>query len=195
MGSSSVTGEVVIPDVEVIWRTRRTSMVAAVAAYCGQRDLAVDAVDEAFARALTRRARVEAMASPEGWILTVAFNTARRSAKRSGRRRAAERVDQERAGGWIEPHDPRFELWAAVRELPERQRMAIALRYLADLTEPQIAELMGVAVGTVGASLTAARRTLAGRLALSDAPDARGAPGGTDATAVPDDHIEEGGAR
>jgi RNA polymerase sigma-70 factor (ECF subfamily) len=173
-----VDGGLVVADVEEIWRSRRSSMVAAVAACCGSRDLAVDAVDEAFARALAKRSTVESMASPGGWILTVAINAARRGAKRSNRRRTLERVDHaSQASGWIEPTDPRFELWSAVRDLPDRQRMAVALRYLADLTEPQIAEVMGIAVGTVGSSLTAARRTLAARLAVSD-DDGSGEEGG-----------------
>ena len=171
MARSGVADEVA-NDVEAIWRTRRTSMVATLAAFCGQRDLAVEAVDEAFARSLAKRAVVESMPSPEGWILTVAINVAKRNAKRTTRRRTLERVDHDAQGpDWIEPSDPRFELWSAVRELPDRQRMAVALRYLADLTEPQIAEVMGIAVGTVGSSLTAARRTLASRLAIVDAFD------------------------
>jgi len=156
----------VVNDLEALWRTRRTAMVATVAAFCGRRDLAVEAVDEAFARAVARRDQVEAMDSPAGWILTVAFNEVRRSLGRSERRRRAEEAAP--GVGWIEPGDPRIELWTAVRDLPERQRMAVALRYLADLSEPQIAEVMDVAVGTVSASLTAARRSLASRLAIDD---------------------------
>jgi DNA-directed RNA polymerase specialized sigma24 family protein len=34
-------------------------------------------------------------------------------------------------------------LWAAVRRLPERQRMAVALRYVVDLDHAQIAEALG----------------------------------------------------
>ena len=141
-------------------------MVATVAAFCGQRDRAIDAVDEAFARAVSQRSRVEAMSSPEGWILTVAFNEVKRGITRSARRRRAEETAP--AASWIEPHDPRFDLWTAVGDLPDKQRQAVALRYLADLSEPQIAEVMGVAVGTVSASLAAARRSLAARLAIDD---------------------------
>ena len=34
-------------------------------------------------------------------------------------------------------------LWARVRELPEKQRQAVSLRYLADLSHKEIAEIMG----------------------------------------------------
>jgi RNA polymerase sigma-70 factor (ECF subfamily) len=59
---------------------------------------------------------------------------------------------------------PHPELWAEVRSLPERQRIAVVLRYVADLPEAEIAEAMGVARGTVAATLSAARKQLALRL-------------------------------
>jgi RNA polymerase sigma factor (sigma-70 family) len=153
-------------DLSILFRQRRTALIATLAAISGDRDAAADAVDEAFVRAFERRARVEAMDSSAGWVLTVALNVLRRSKRRSGRRRLAE---QGAAGtDWIAPSDPRHEVWAAVAALPRREREAVALRYLADLTEPQIAEVMGVAVGTVGATLTSARRRLAATLETAD---------------------------
>lgn len=57
------------------------------------------------------------------------------------------------------------EVWEAVRSLPVRQRTAIALRYVLDYTEAQIAQVMRVRPGTVAATLAAARRRLAELLA------------------------------
>jgi RNA polymerase sigma factor (sigma-70 family) len=67
------------------------------------------------------------------------------------------------------PVELRPEVWAAVRALSARQREAIALRYVLDLSEAQVAEAMGVAVGTASATLAAARSRL-GEL-LSDPAD------------------------
>jgi RNA polymerase sigma factor (sigma-70 family) len=39
--------------------------------------------------------------------------------------------------------------WALVKTLPSRQRAAIALRYYADLSVTETAEVMGVSVGSV----------------------------------------------
>jgi RNA polymerase sigma factor (sigma-70 family) len=161
----SVLDEPLAADLEGLFRQRRSALVGAVAAITNDRDLAADAVDEAFTRAFARRARVEAMASPSAWVLTVALNHVRKGRRRGARRRQAEERSVGYAGRpWIEPHDPRHELWAAVARLPERERTAVALRYLADLTEPQVADVMGIAPGTVGASLTSARRKLAAAL-------------------------------
>lgn len=133
-------------------------MVRALAAVVGDVDEAV----EAFARALERWPQVSGMASPTGWVYRVGLNVARRRARRAGlHRRLAGRHTV--ASVRLEPVDA--ELWAAVRRLPARQRTAVALRYIADLSEAVIAEVMGVAPGTVSATLHAARRRLAAQLA------------------------------
>jgi RNA polymerase sigma-70 factor (ECF subfamily) len=59
-------------------------------------------------------------------------------------------------------------LVAAVAALPERQRLAVTLRYQCDLTQSQIAEVMGVAPGTIAAMLSTARRNLRAALAAQD---------------------------
>lgn len=64
----------------------------------------------------------------------------------------------------VQPPELDLELWEAVRDLPERMRTAVALRYVADLTEREVADIMGIAAGTVAATLHAARRKLAERL-------------------------------
>jgi RNA polymerase sigma factor (sigma-70 family) len=152
-----------------LFQERRTALIATVTAISGDRDAATEAVDEAFVRGFERREWVETMASPTGWLLTVALNELRRSKRRAARRRVAEQCAA--TVEWIAQSDPRHEVWAAVATLPRREREAIALRYLADLTEPQIAEVMGIAVGTVGATLTAARRKLATSLQVDDSDD------------------------
>jgi len=60
-------------------------------------------------------------------------------------------------------------VWRAVRALPDRQRTAIVLRYVADLPEVDIAEAMHVSRGTVASNLSDARRSLARYLGDHDA--------------------------
>lgn len=137
-------------------------VISLVLVACDDVDVAADSADEAFARALDRWGRVESMRSPEAWVCRVALNVMRR---RMRRRTLEQRLvgRQPPRGGADEPivHP---ELWAAIRRLPERQRLAVLLRYVADLSEADIADAMGIARGTVSSSLAAARASLAGVL-------------------------------
>jgi RNA polymerase sigma factor (sigma-70 family) len=137
-------------------------LVATMYLVCGNRAAASDAVDEACARAFERWSRVRAMESPTGWTLVVARN-ALRTTSRADRRRvtAHRRVEQVRGAP---PPDMHLEVWDAVRRLPRRQREVVALRYLGDLRERDIAEVLAIAPGTVARALHDARQSLAGML-------------------------------
>jgi RNA polymerase sigma factor (sigma-70 family) len=54
---------------------------------------------------------------------------------------------------------------AAVAALPPRQRETVVLRYFEDLSEADIAQLLGCSTGTVKSQLSKARSTLAESLA------------------------------
>ena len=64
---------------------------------------------------------------------------------------------------------------AALGELPEPQRHALALAYFGGYTQREIAQLTGVPLGTVKTRMFAAMRRLQGRLAIVANP----AEGGT----------------
>jgi RNA polymerase sigma-70 factor (ECF subfamily) len=131
-------------------------------------DLARDVAAEAFTRAYSSWARVATLESPDGWVWTVAYNVLRRHF----RRRALEsRILRHAvtAASSPAPGVVSDDVWDAVRSLPMRQRTAIALRYVLDLPQAEIAAVMGVAPGTVSATLVAARKRLAEALASDDA--------------------------
>jgi RNA polymerase sigma factor (sigma-70 family) len=126
--------------------------------------LAEEATAEAFAKAFACWDRVRMMTSPAGWVVRVARNEAHdRFRRRRLEARAANR--RMRAAHVPPPPEPHDALWGAVRALPERTRMAVALRYVADLPEADIAAVMGVTRGTVAATLSHARKQLAAVLA------------------------------
>lgn len=52
--------------------------------------------------------------------------------------------------------DLRDALWKALDRLPRRQRAAVVLRYYEDLTEPEVAQVLGVSVGTVKSTVSRA---------------------------------------
>ena len=150
---------------EAFYRTHHPRLVAALLLTTGDLEVARDAVDEAFTRALARWERVSAMATPAGWTYRVALNVARRQFRRAqlertllGRRRplVAEPPGLDHARELI-------------ANLPPRQRTAMVLRYVADLTEPEIAQAMGIRRSTVSATLAAARSRLAQDLAEPEA--------------------------
>jgi len=136
-------------------------LYASMLVLAGDPDLAADVTDEALSRALVHWGRVGEMDSPEGWTYRVAVNVLRRS----GRRRTLER----RLLGRLVSHQvmaaPAGEVWDLVRSLTARQRTAVVLRYVADLTEPEIATIMRVTRGTVASTLADARRALGDALA------------------------------
>ncbi len=49
---------------------------------------------------------------------------------------------------------------AVLAQLPDRQREIVFLRYFAGFNYSQIAELLGISVGTVGATLNAAHAAM-----------------------------------
>ena len=147
------------------YRAEHPRVLGVCVALSGDGDAARDATDEAFARALDRWKRVSVMESPAAWVQTVALNCLRRILRRRAHeRRAATRwlagPPRESIAGPVAHR----EVWAAVRALPERQRLATVLRYVADLPEDEIARAMGVTRGTVSSCLAAARRSLAALL-------------------------------
>ena len=68
-------------------------------------------------------------------------------------------------------------MWAAVRQLPARQRAVIVLRYYEDLSEVEVARLLGLPLGTVKSlgrrGLGRLRRRLTAPAALADGRQGR----------------------
>lgn len=136
------------------------ALVRALTVMTGDVDLAGDVASEAFARAYARWDRVGQMASPTGWTYRVGVNVLRRHWRRQRVERFVRAAGATSTEAFAaDTADP--DLWLAVNRLPRRQREAIAFRYLADLTEAEIATVMSITEGAVSATLTRARRHLA----------------------------------
>lgn len=71
--------------------------------------------------------------------------------------------------------DDRLALWPHVDSLPPRQRAVIVLRYYEDLSEAEIASVLGCTRGTVKSTAHKALRAL--RAAIDDSPDRLPEPG------------------
>jgi RNA polymerase sigma-70 factor, ECF subfamily len=127
---------------------------------------AQDIAQEAFARAWQRWGSVRGCDSPEAWVRRVATNlaTSRHRRNRTARSMAWQLVAREVP----EISADTVALVAALRTLPERQRVVLVLHYLADLPVGQIAAELRCPVGSVKAWLSRGRDSLA--VALRDTP-------------------------
>ncbi len=151
-------------EFDELFRHHYAPLVRALAVAAG-REEAADAVQDAFLEAHRRWARIRAYDRPEAWVRRVAVNRLTDGHRRRvGRDRAvasAGVVDRSD----LEPAD--LDLRDAVRGLPDGQRLAVCLHYLAGLSVADVAETLGVTEGTVKSQLHDARRSLAGAKEVS----------------------------
>lgn len=110
---------------------------------------AEDAVAEAFAQAFEHWAQVRQAANPTGWVVRTALNRYN-SDWRIWRREAREPPD---GVARADEHPLDRELVTALWRLPRRQRQAVALRVVLDLSEAETAQLLGIAPKTVSVHL------------------------------------------
>lgn len=145
---------------EVVWRYLVAQVGAAEAEDCFQ---------ETFISALRAYPRLRPGSNLRAWVLTIAQHKALDAHRAGGRRaRLAAQAMEARGGVGAAISDGRTaaapsaqeqllaredELWQAVGALPERQRSAVVLRYVADLPHREIAAAMDC-------SVEAARRSL-----------------------------------
>jgi RNA polymerase sigma-70 factor (ECF subfamily) len=146
-------------EFEAWYRDNYRRVVAATRLATGDRALAEEVVDEAFARAFERWSRVRVMESPTGWTCVVARNALR--AAHRAERRLTNAMRRSFSATVDLPPDMAIDVWDAVVRLPRRQREVVALRYLAALSEREVAQTLGIAPGTVARALHDARQTLA----------------------------------
>lgn len=129
------------------------------------RDLAQDLVQDAFVRLFARYRDLRDPDHFETYLRKTIVNLSRDQHRRRKTERAylARQNPGEPAAA---PVDPDEELRTALRQLPERQRAAVALRYLEDLSEQQTADVMDTSVAAVKAltqrGSSALRRHLGG---------------------------------
>ena len=150
-----------LAEIETVYRGRLAELQRVATAITGSREAARDVVQDAFARAVHRRAEFRREGSLEGWIWRIVVTTARDRARSLA---AARTVPLDESGDVLEVSEAdladRERVRMLVAGLPERQRLVLFLRYYADLDYGTIAEALGISGGTVGATLTQAREAL-----------------------------------
>ena len=151
----------------------RHRAVAVRVAYLHAGDDAEDASQEAFVKAYGSLGRFRAGAPFRPWLLKIVANEARNRRRAAGRReglalRSARRLPAGAAPSAEEAaldRHRREQVLAAVAGLDDRDRLVVAYRYLAGLSEAETAALLGCRPGTVKSRLSRALDRLRDRLA------------------------------
>jgi RNA polymerase sigma-70 factor (ECF subfamily) len=138
-------------DLESLYRDQGARVWRAVFAYAGSRDVADDAVAEAFAQALRRGAAIR---DPLAWIWRAAFRIAAGELKR---RRAHVASDYQ---GTYELTETRSDLAASLAKLSPNQRAAVVLHHYAGYRSDEVAGIIGSTPAAVRVHLMRGRRRL-----------------------------------
>jgi RNA polymerase sigma-70 factor (ECF subfamily) len=144
---------------EEVYRQHAPRLWRALMAYTGDRDVADEALAEAFVQAA---ARGSALRAPERWVWSAAFRIAAGQLKTRSMRPpiapAPIHVDATEA----------VDLLAALGKLPPRQRAALVLHYYGGYKAREVAQIVGSTASTVRVHLSAGRRRLRHLLEVDD---------------------------
>ena len=153
-------------DFELLYTAEAEPLFAFLAYRTGDRALAEDLLADTFERALRARHRYDPdRGSERTWLYAIALNLLRDTHRRSqAQARAFERIVAQPASGPWEAVERRDDLQRALATLSAEEREAIALRFGADLSVPEIARLLRVPLTTVEGRVYGALRKLRERL-------------------------------
>jgi len=134
-----------------------------------------DATQEVFVAALRAIESFRGNASFKTWLFSITVNVCRTRLHRQKRRGSLQQILQSLfAQNQAHPENEAIQsesdsaLWQAVHALDEKHRIPVILRYYHDLSVNEIAETLGVPVGTVHSRLNHARERL--RALLKEEP-------------------------
>ena len=131
-------------EFEQLYRARWTGMVRLAYLLTGSEAVAEEVVQDAF---LQLRDRWATVLNPGAYLRTSVVNRSRTAVRREVR----EASRRERPTVVLPPDVD--ELWAQVCRLPELQRSVVVLKFYEDLSEAEIAEVLGCRPGTVKSRL------------------------------------------
>jgi RNA polymerase sigma-70 factor (sigma-E family) len=129
-------------------------------ALVGEAAIAEEIAQEAFVRLYASWRRLDRLEHAPSFLRRIVVNLCRSRGRRIA---VGQRLDPlVRGPSSVEPPDValRLDIWTALGSLPHGQRTCMVLRYLEDLPEAEIAELLGCSIGTVKSQLYRARQKL-----------------------------------
>ncbi len=122
------------------------------------RQRAEEAAQEAFIQLLTHWSKVSRYQQPGAWVRRVAIRIATRSAHREQLRPALEQATDPLPTSLVSRD---VDLLNAIKQLPTRQRAAVALFYFEDRPLPEVADILGCSHAAAKVHVFNARRRLA----------------------------------
>jgi RNA polymerase sigma-70 factor, ECF subfamily len=153
-------------EFERLYAAEAQGLFAFLAYRTGDRALAEDLLADAFERALRARRRFDPRrGSKKTWLYAIALNLLRDHARRAAAEgRALDRFDEPPAPDELEGVERREALQGALAGLSAEEREAIALRFGADLSVPEMARVLREPLTTVEGRVYRALRKLRERL-------------------------------
>jgi len=148
-------------EFESFYRREFSTLAVLAGTIAANRSVGEDIAQEALSRAHRQWPKVSTMDKPGAWARRVAINLAIGRKRRS----ASEAKALFKVGPGVEEAaetrrgDPA--VWAAVDQLPPRQRAVVALHYLEDRPVAEIAEILEISVSAATSNLHKARTNLA----------------------------------
>jgi RNA polymerase sigma-70 factor (sigma-E family) len=128
---------------------------------CGDAQLAEDLVQTVLARAYRRWSSIERTAQPEAYLKKMLVNEHLSWRRRLSSRELPTSLTTEVALlDCSAAQASRDAAWALLARLPRRQRAVLVLRYYEDLSDEQIADVLGCGISTVRSNASRALATL-----------------------------------
>jgi RNA polymerase sigma-70 factor, ECF subfamily len=154
-------------DTERLFRTYHAPLVRYLTRRLGDPDWAEEVAQETFLRVLRQEGGSQTLTNERAWIFAVATNLVRDDARKDARRRKhltllaeeAKELQAPAADEALERAQERAAARRALDELEERDRNALLMRE-EGLDYKEIAEALGLSVGSVGTTLARARKRL-----------------------------------
>jgi RNA polymerase sigma-70 factor (ECF subfamily) len=159
---------------EVVYDRHAGSAFSLAYRMCGKRSLAEDVVQEAFLSIWRSGARYDrGRGSVRTWILGIthhrAIDVLRRGVVQDRHRASDEGLEErfeapERTDLEVARREEAAEVRSALEDLPEEQRRAIELAYFGGFSQSEIAEMLGMPIGTVKGRMRLGLEKMRGRL-------------------------------
>ena len=163
MGMSRATRDA---EFEAYMAARQPSLLRTAYLLTGDKHTAEDLVQTALAKLYLSWDKVHRRELVDGYVRRILVNENNSLWRRAWKRReVATEVMPDTLTVLDRPdHGEQSALWEFVQTLPKKQRAVIVLRYYEDLSEAEVAEILGVSVGTVKSQASRALASMRARV-------------------------------